>query len=258
MKCVAPVPGGCDRKAWSVKGVAAGLCSGHRSRKYLGQPIDTPLLPSRRTPIERFLFYVDKRGPIPTHRPDLGPCHIWKGYINEFGHGTYKWKGKTRKTHQIALEIAHRLVGRLPKKYVTDHLCRVTACCNERHLEIVTNKVNLNRGQSAELTRERFASITHCSKGHLFDATNTYRDPNNNKRKCRICERARQAHSRGGWKGPARGARNAKSKLTEKDVVEIRKQRARGVSIAELAAAFGVHRDNISSVIHRRTWAWVP
>src|SRR5690242_5800731 len=41
-----------------------------------------------RAPIaERFWAKVDKDGPIPPHRSELGPCWLWTGYRNPHGYG---------------------------------------------------------------------------------------------------------------------------------------------------------------------------
>ena len=44
------------------------------------------------------------------------------------------------------------------------------------------------------------------------------------------------------------------SKLTEKDVLTIRKKYANGVSSSALAAEYGLHRATVSSIVYGRTW----
>jgi hypothetical protein len=48
------------------------------------------------------------------------------------------------------------------------------------------------------------------------------------------------------------------SKLTESDVLEIRRLRAEGVSTAELASRFGVTPETIRCIAQRRTWRHLP
>ncbi|WP_435018564.1 HNH endonuclease [Tundrisphaera sp. TA3] len=48
-----------------------------------------------------------------------------------------------------------------------------------------------------------------------------------------------------------------KAKLTEADVIEIRRLRADGARVVQLAARFHVSESNIRSVVHGRTWGHV-
>lgn len=51
-----------------------------------------------------------------------------------------------------------------------------------------------------------------------------------------------------------RGEAARHAKLREADVLEIRRLRDEGLTMAELAARFGVSKDNIGMIIHRRSW----
>ena len=102
-------------------------------------------------------------------------CWIWLGAKTKGGYG-----------HTVAT-TAHRrayeeLVGPIPEGLDLDHLCRVRACVNPAHLEPVTRKVNVNRGEKA--------NRTHCPKGHPYDALNTYYRTSG-ARVCRACQRGR-------------------------------------------------------------------
>ena len=101
---------------------------------------------------ERFWAKVDKSGPVPQHRLDLGPCWLWTGSrgagkpgYSSYGHTSFEKKSdgkwKQEYVHRISFWIAH---GRWPKKDI-DHLCRNTICVNPRHLEDVTTLENLLR-----------------------------------------------------------------------------------------------------------------
>jgi hypothetical protein len=94
--------------------------------------------------------------------------------------------------HRVVFEI---LKGPIPGGMVLDHLCRVPACVNPRHLEVVTNKVNILRGISFSILRgisfsAKKAQQTHCLNGHPFDQGNTFID-HHGARQCRACNRAR-------------------------------------------------------------------
>lgn len=113
---------------------------------------------------------------------DGNGCWIWQRSILKAGYGCIRVDGKTRTTHSVAYEM-HR--GPVPVGLELDHLCRVRACCNPDHLEPVTHKVNVQRGESRDVK----AAITHCPHGHEYTPLNTY--VHDGRRFCRTCQRAR-------------------------------------------------------------------
>ena len=133
----------------------------------------------------RFWSKVDKDGPIPAHRPELGPCWMWTAYTDRKGYGQFRLNGKTINAHRWPYEQAH---GQIPDGLQPDHLCRNPPCVRDDHLEAVTSAVNTQRGLSGARQRAR----THCPQGHPYDEANTYRSPRG-RRACRICGRQRLA-----------------------------------------------------------------
>jgi hypothetical protein len=106
-------------------------------------------------------------------------CWIWLGAKIPDGYG------------QISATAAHRLSwqiqnGEVPQELELDHLCRVRHCVNPWHLEPVTTRENILRGQGLAAQNAR---KTHCNKGHEFNENNTRIW--DNKRFCRSCERER-------------------------------------------------------------------
>lgn len=87
-----------------------------------------------KTAHERFFAKVDKAGPIPRHRPDLGPCWVWKGTKYPSGYGQFRLDSNTRvRAHGF-------LLGRRPKSIGnthTHHLCFNKACVNPHHIKIL-------------------------------------------------------------------------------------------------------------------------
>jgi HNH endonuclease len=137
---------------------------------------------------ERFWEKVDKNGPIPEHRPDLGPCWIWTAGKSKQGYGMFYVPsiGNMVTAHDFAWEL---LRGPLPDKIIPDHLCRVRCCVNVGHLDPVTHRVNILRGTGYSA---RHAAQTHCIHGHEFTPENTWiRKGKNraNRRECRQCHR---------------------------------------------------------------------
>jgi hypothetical protein len=140
---------------------------------------------NRTPPEERFWPKVNKHGPIPEHRPDLGPCWLWLSVKTENGYGRFKLNGKMVPAYRVAYEL---LAGPIPQGLTLDHLCRVPACVRPSHLEPVTTRENILRGVGVTA---RNAIKTHCANGHLFDEANTYIDAKG-ARVCRTCIREAQ------------------------------------------------------------------
>ena len=124
---------------------------------------------------ERFWSKVDKNGPVPINRPDLGPCHLWTASCFQNGYGKFFVGSRSddtrrmRYAHQVGYELAR---GPIPPGLEPDHLCRVRRCVNDAHLEPVTHAENLRRG-------EGFAGVnaakTHCPQEHPYSGENLNR-----------------------------------------------------------------------------------
>ena len=76
---------------------ARGLCSKHYYRiRANGSPHRETDLPLD----ERFELCVDKHGPVPQHRTDLGNCWEWTRGVSGDGYGVLKKSGKIIKMHR--------------------------------------------------------------------------------------------------------------------------------------------------------------
>lgn len=142
--------------------------------------------------VARFWAKVNKNGPAPQDRPDLGPCWLWTAsVVRGYGSiGSGGRRGKTLAAHRVSYEI-HK--GELPTGHAhhLDHLCRVPRCVNPDHLELVTAGENVRRGVMGQRVRERYEAMTHCINGHEFTPENTYHRPGTKLRCCRECNRQR-------------------------------------------------------------------
>lgn len=125
--------------------------------------------------------------------PDTG-CWVWQRAKNREGYGrmsvpnSHRAGGGVWFAHRVSYEV---FVGPIPEGLVLDHLCRNRACVNPDHLEPVTHKTNLRRGetlQAANLLK------THCPYGHEFSPENTRIIPRG--RRCIACERRRARESK--------------------------------------------------------------
>ena len=146
--------------------------------------------------VDRFWAKVDKNGPVPAHRPDLGPCWLWTGYRYPKGYGRAsdpRVASRQTYAHRLAWELTN---GPIPDGMQVLHACDNPPCCNPAHLSLGSNLENVRdreaKGRGAlvgGVPRPR-PSADQCRRGHPLDAANTYVAPNGH-RECRICARAR-------------------------------------------------------------------
>jgi len=102
-------------------------------------------------------------------------CAEWPQATRK-GYGCCEFQGRMWVVHRLIYE---HFVGLVPEGMQLDHLCRNRRCCNFAHLEPVTCKENLLRG---ETINARNAAKTHCPRGHPY----SHRDKKG--RLCRICD----------------------------------------------------------------------
>lgn len=130
----------------------------------------------KRDALERFMEKV-------TESPD--GCWLWSSSVRPNGYGEFHYEGRTVLAHRW---VYARLAGPIPDGLQLDHLCRVRACVNPDHLEPVTQRENLLRGESPSAVHAR---KTHCPNGHDYELHGK-RNPRGDRR-CRTCERERWA-----------------------------------------------------------------
>jgi hypothetical protein len=164
-----------------------GWCNTHYLRWYkYGDPNHLVAAQQERihgTAEERFWPKVDA----------FGDCWEWTRSKNKGGYGQFRFKGRSYLAHKYAYES---LVGPIPDGLELDHRCRNHGCVNPDHLEAVTRRVNIMRGES---TSSRNARKTHCKRNHEFTDENT-RITMRGTRVCRTCHRddMRERHRRKG------------------------------------------------------------
>lgn len=124
---------------------------------------------------DRFWSKVDRSG---------GPDNCWP-WLPAKDPGSYGTFDQTR-AHRVAYEL---LVGSIPEGLCLDHLCRHPVCVNPAHLEPVTHRENVLRGNAPMAVN---AAKTHCPQGHEYDEENTYVGEGGSHRYCRACRREEQ------------------------------------------------------------------
>lgn len=132
---------------------------------------------------------------------DTDDCILWPFYIMPNGYGA-----KSDRSMQPRVLPAHRWVwikvnGLIPPGLTVDHLCRVKACVNPRHLEVVTYGVNTGRALD-----ERPVSFL-CKYGHDLTIHGVFRpDPkyrSGGRLRCAECKRRDSERWRNSDKGRA-------------------------------------------------------
>ena len=155
----------------------------------------------------RFLAKVRKDGPVPAHRPELGPCWAWTGARTGSGYGVFYLNGEHIGAHRASYEL---FVGPILDGMEPDHLCHPNdgscrmdkkcphrLCPNPAHLELVTHRENVERGTSP------FAgniAKTHCPQGHEYTPENTrirIGASGHENRSCKECDRLRKPEPTG-------------------------------------------------------------
>ena len=118
---------------------------------------------------------------------DVLSSGCWEWTAGKAGHYPY---GRMRFGPRHEWHYAHRLsyeafIGPIANGLTIDHLCRNRLCVNPAHLEAVTLRENILRGDSPPALAARSKA---CPRGHPYD----YIVPKTGARHCRRCKAATQ------------------------------------------------------------------
>lgn len=118
-------------------------------------------------------------------------CWPWLRSVNTSGYGQYRRGryGVRTVAHRTAYELAR---GPIANGLTIDHLCFTKRCCNPRHLDAVTMRVNVLRSNDHYGIN---SARTHCPSGHEYNEMNTrWYD---GRRYCRACGTSRAPSRKG-------------------------------------------------------------
>lgn len=160
-------------------------------------------------------------------------CWVWIGARTTAGYGE-TWQGRVLYTHRVAYELT---IGPIPADLHVLHRCDNPPCCRPDHLFAGTHADNM---------RDMFA------KGRGPKLWQRPRGDRNGRR----LHPERYINVR---PKPMPGEQNPRAKLTEADVIEIRRAYAAGeAKQAELGRLFNVSQAKISQIVLRRVWKHLP
>lgn len=118
---------------------------------------------ARRPLEERFWEKVDKNGPIPAHRPELGPCWLWTGSKDRYGKFSPGGHSPVPlNAHRVSYELAY---GPVPDGKQICHECDNPPCVNPSHLFAGTADENMKNMRTKG--RDRHASGEEAGKSRL-------------------------------------------------------------------------------------------
>jgi hypothetical protein len=123
---------------------------------------------------------------------DPSGCLLWTGRCFPNGYGQIRINGRTELVHRVMYRMFE---DEIPDGMKLDHVkalgCLYRHCASLAHLEPVTNRENLLRGETVAAAH---AAATHCPQGHEYDLLNTYWTPDG-RRNCRSCRSAARRRS---------------------------------------------------------------
>ena len=165
-------------------------------------------------------------------------------------------------THRIAYVLHNKKMP--PDGQFVCHACDNPPCCNPAHLFVGTHLDNMadmrSKKRSPDKAGEK-ASLAIYTSAQVLDVVRLAREGKSSTEIQALLgvdkmfvSRVRSGVAWTSVTGLKRGELNSKHKLTEDDVIAIRKLYADGAQLDELAERFCVSASNISMIVRFKTW----
>lgn len=153
-------------------------------------------------------------------------CWVWPVAPEPDGYPKVRYgQGRRTRAHRAAYMV---LVGPIPDGLVLDHLCRNHCCVNPAHLEAVTERVNILRGNGA---CAQHARKTHCKHGHPLRGNNL-KIAKDGERQCITCRRQRSRE----WYARTRQERGEEHRAKQREYDRRRRAKKRAHSSGNVLA----------------------
>lgn len=156
----------------------------------------------------------------------IDECWEYQGYRHPTNYGAFRIDGEEY-THRVAWTLTY---GKIPDGLQVLHRCDNPPCCNPAHLWLGTRQDNM-------IDRDNKKRGAHFNPDFIKKAT------------ARLIK-ARKEHP----EKFARGGQVRTAKLTEDQVIEIRKKHADGMRVCELARNYGLSSSTMYKLVEGRTW----
>lgn len=176
--------------------------------------------------LQRFWNGINKDGPFPEHQPELGRCWVWTKSRFVTGYGQMRLKYTKFGTHRLSWFIHN---GPIQDGLFVCHKCDNPLCARPDHLFLGTNSENML--DASRKGRAHTGGVSGARNGRFTMPEAT-----------------------------ARGERSGKAKLTDRQVLEIRKRllaSKRYGLVKALASEYGVSRGTIMAIENRTSWTHI-
>lgn len=213
----------------------------------------------RKNDVSKMLRIIEKI------KPNENGCKIWPMGINSAGYGHFSLKNKSFCVSRL---LYYTLYPNTEINLVVRHKCDVRSCCNIDHLEIGTQKNNIedaskrNRlrvGEENKMSSLTEKQVLYCREAYPVKSTwelSKELGVNANNIGNAICGKT--------WKhlpnekkvfsnNSAKGIKHPKSKLNDEIVLKIISEYPSKTG-TQLAKKYGVSHGNIYAILNKRTW----